>query len=234
MKWHLGLAAVVVCSASVACGDDPPRSHGNDGGDGGQGAVGGGNGGGNGGSAVGGMGNGGMGNGGMGAGGSGPGTCSGAQIPSGCGKPQSVVRVLATLGSGSASGPLRVTLAHLRLGNAGTGGVYHTDASSAPVTLGGGESTELQFDMCSGGEMWSEDNCEFNLWGYIDANGNGVLDVGEPAGRSVVSLSCTAAGAACVELALDCVDGTSCVAFQDPGSCSCAQPSCNSPISTCQ
>src|SRR5262245_20555668 len=103
MKWQLGLA-VVVCSVSLACGDDP-KSRGGDGGDGVNRADGGG---GNGGMGGGGMGGGAIGAGVMATGGSGPSTCSEPMIPSGCGKPQSIVRVLATLADGNASGPLRV------------------------------------------------------------------------------------------------------------------------------
>jgi hypothetical protein len=163
-------------------------------------------------------------------------TCSPASVQSACGKPDSIVRVVAKLGNAlsDASGTLRVHLNHYRLGSAGTGGVPHTEGSKANVTVGPSKEVEVQFDMCTGGEMWSEDNCEFNLVAWVDKNNDNVIDSGEPAARTLLSLSCKASGPACVGMILDCTSGASCASFTDPGYCSCSPPkTCNSPIQAC-
>ena len=64
--------------------------------------------------------------------------------------------------------------------------------------------------------------------------GVGSLDASEPAGRATVTMSCTDMDAACFAVALDCVDGPSCVAFADPGACMCALDTCMSPVTNCQ
>ena len=56
------------------------------------------------------------------------------------------------------------------LGQGSTGGLFHTSTSSPVVTVGPDTPTEIHFDFCQGGEMWSEDNCGFNLWGFVDLN----------------------------------------------------------------
>jgi hypothetical protein len=162
-------------------------------------------------------------------------SCTGS-ANSACGKPQSIVRVVAKLGGGlpDASGNLVVNLAHLRLGSGASGGVAHTTGTKANTTVGANTLVEVDFDMCAGGEMWSEENCEFNLWGFVDKNKNGTLDANEPAGRAVVNVSCKTAGAQCFGLVLDCSAGTSCIAFNAAQTCSCAANGCNSPIKTCQ
>ena len=105
-------------------------------------------------------------------------------------------------------------------------GFPHADGTASGVTMGPDTPAELAFDFCVGGEMWSEENCEYNLWAFLDQNGNGTLDAGEPAGRAVHELSCRATGPACWPVVLDCLDGMSCASFTDPGACPCATPSC--------
>jgi hypothetical protein len=164
-------------------------------------------------------------------------TCSAPTISSSC-QPEGVIRVVVRLGAGmaDASGSVQLVLAHEMLGQGSTGGLFHTSTSSPIVTVGANTPTEIQFDFCQGGEMWSEDNCGFNLWGFVDVNGNTSLDPGEPAGRTLVDVSCNNNGAHCFELVLDCEAGNTCVGFTDPGgTCSCAMPTCGSAnkISTC-
>jgi hypothetical protein len=162
--------------------------------------------------------------------------CTAANLTSVCGAQQSIVRVVAKLKAGmpDASGNLLIKLYHLRLGNGSTGGAFHTETRKDSVTIGAAKPVEVHFDMCSGSAMWSEENCEFNLWAFVDKNGNNRLDPGEPAARKVVSLSCHAAGPACHTLELGCTSGMSCVSFTSPGTCSCSTPSCNSDVKTCQ
>jgi len=153
--------------------------------------------------------------------------CSSTTMRSPCGD-QSIVRVVAALGAGMGdmTGDLVVNLHHYRLGMGSSGGVIHTRAEETGVSIGPSTPAEVHFDHCDGGEMWSEDNCEYNLWVYLDTNGNDTLDPGEPAGRKLFDLSCRATGPACDTLVLDCLDGMSCAAFTDPGPCSCASPTC--------
>jgi len=162
-----------------------------------------------------------------------PPTCKPATITSTCG-PNGVVRVVVKLGAGmpDAAGALVVKLHHLRLGSASTGGVYHTDKTVPATTVSASTGVDVEFDFCAGGAMWSEDNCEFNLFAYVDKNGNGALDAGEPAGRTVVSLSCKGSPP-CFSLELGCTSGASCVAFTDPGACKCAATTCSSSFKTC-
>jgi hypothetical protein len=163
-------------------------------------------------------------------------TCGTASLTSSCGKPASIIRTVVKLGANMAdtSGTLVVDMNHYRLGSGATGGVAHVQATKPSVTVGTTTTTELDFDMCPGGEMWSEDNCEFWVYAFIDKNNNKTLDPGEPAGHVIENLSCFASGAACWGIVLDCTAGASCASFTDPGACACQKPSCNSPITTCQ
>lgn len=164
-------------------------------------------------------------------------TCAAAKgVVSACNKEQSIVRVVVRLGDGmpDATGDVLLVLNHYRLGAGAQGGVGHTIKAKGGVTIGAATSAQIDFDMCEGGEMWSEENCEFWLYGFIDTNGNKGPDVGEPAGHAVLDISCHSDGPACVSLVLDCKDGESCAAFTDPGACACRQPACGSPIATCQ
>ena len=163
-------------------------------------------------------------------------TCGTASLTSSCGKPQSIIRTVVELGANmpDATGTLVIDMNHYRLGSGATGGIAHVQVTKPSVTVGTTTTAELDFDMCTGGEMWSEDNCEFWVYAFIDKNNNKTLDPGEPAGHAIENLSCFASGAACWGIVLDCTAGASCAAFADPGACSCKKPSCNSPITTCQ
>lgn len=164
-------------------------------------------------------------------------TCVAAKgVTSACNKEQSIVRVVVRLGDGMAEtkGTVVLFLNHYRLGGGAQGGVGHTAKVKGGLTVGAATTAQIDFDMCEGGEMWSEENCEFWLYGFLDKNGSGGPDVGEPAGHAVLDVSCHSSGPACVGLVLDCVDGESCATFTDPGACACREPACGSPISTCQ
>lgn len=156
------------------------------------------------------------------------GGCATSTLGSPCG-PQGVLRVAARLGAGmpSMSGTLDIRLSHYRLGEGASGGIPHTGTTSA-ASMSASADTQVAFDLCTGGEMWSEDNCEYNLWGFLDLNSNTVVDPGEPAGRTLADVSCRAPGSPCFMLVLDCIDGPSCVGFVDPGGCTCATPTCTS------
>jgi hypothetical protein len=160
-------------------------------------------------------------------------SCSGTGT-SACGKPQSIMRVVTKLGGmlPDATGDVVVMMTHYRLGSGSTGGVFHTMATKTG-TVGVNTTLEVDFDMCAGGEMWSEENCEFNLWAFVDKNKNQLPDQGEPAGRIITNVSCKVSGMQCFGIVMDCTNGNSCISFQDPGACKCANPGCNSAIKTC-
>ena len=155
------------------------------------------------------------------------GSCAAPMVTSVC-LPQAVVRVRALLGAGMASmtGTLRANLYHMNLGGGASGGFRHTGGSRAGVTISDTTAAEVHFDMCAEGEMWSEENCGYNLWVYLDRNGNSALDAGEPAGRTEVDVNCHDSAAGCHTVVLGCTAGMSCAAFTDPGSCSCRSPNC--------
>lgn len=142
---------------------------------------------------------------------------------------QAIVRIVARLGDDmpSDSGRFRLVLNHLRLGRGEFGGIYHTNADGPEVvTISRTSWTELHFDMCAGGEMWSEDNCEYSLYGYLDRNDDGELNIGEPAGRLTLDLSCFETQAACHEMVLDCLDGMLCTTFTADQQCQCSGQTC--------
>ena len=165
-----------------------------------------------------------------------PSACAPTGLSSACGREQSIVRSLIRLGDGmpDSAGEVVVNLNHYRLGGGASGGVAHWGTTASAATVRAATPLQADLDMCAGGDMWSEENCEFWLWAFVDKNGNAGLDAGEPAGHALVTLSCRAAGAACVPLVLDCLDGISCVAFNDPAACRCKSPGCGSSLVTCQ
>lgn len=134
-------------------------------------------------------------------------------------------------------------LLHHRLGLGSEGGYDHSHVNIPDVDLADGP-VEFALDMCQGGEMWSEDACEFNVIAVLDTNGNNtapaeeffvnkVPDDGEAATRvGPIEISCTG-DSPCLDLVLECTDGQSCVSFSDPGGCSCAPTTCNSPMLLC-
>ena len=158
---------------------------------------------------------------------------------SSCADEASVVRALVRppLGYESYQGTLFLGLNHEWLSSGSQGGVYHI-SSSVPVDFSQGPAS-VELDMCQGGAMWNEDNCSFVLFAFLDLNDNATAtgflpDAGEPTGRvSDVELNCGTASS-CLEIALDCVDGASCLAFADPGVCECDGPQvCESEFVTC-
>lgn len=168
------------------------------------------------------------------------GTSGGASVcdppltQSACGNPNSIVRGTVTVGDGAPNtGPLLVSLTHQYLGDGASGGIAHFAGTIPDVDFAAGP-VPFELDMCAGGEMWSEENCEFQIAVTLDANANGIVDAGDPTGTQFVFLSCTGDNP-CLELALDCTDGSSCLAFPDPGYCACSGngASCNSPIVAC-
>lgn len=166
----------------------------------------------------------------------GTGDCAAPVTPSACDNPSSVIRGTATLAvaDGPTTGNLLLLLNHEYLGGGATGGVPHTGVFYADIDLADGP-VPFEIDMCSNGEMWSEENCEFVLHVALDLDGDNEIDPGEPTGSAVaLFLSCTGESM-CLDVSLDCVDGTSCVAFEDPTICGCAGngESCNSPIVAC-
>jgi len=161
-----------------------------------------------------------------------------------CGEEASIIRVLARLpasAQGPAKGRLRLNLRHVRLGDGEHGGYPHVPlfgpAPRFDVNLQPGQNATGWLDMCEGGIMWSEENCEFNLFAWVDFNNNEQVDPGEPAGRKIIDVSCHDGGSPCYTIDLDCTDGISCVAFNEPAVCQCVPEArgCRSPqeIITC-
>ena len=157
---------------------------------------------------------------------------------SACGNPASIIRGVAHLAPGvvpaGTSGTLYVALTHVSLGSGSYGGVFHYDTTVpvSDVTAG----VEFAIDMCNGGEMWSEENGQFNLITILDLNGNQNLnnllpDPGEAAHREVVSVSCTGMSP-CLDIGLDCTAGSSCTSFPD-AACQCPAGTCPSIFTSC-
>jgi hypothetical protein len=170
-------------------------------------------------------------------------TC-GAPKASACSNPASVVRGMVRLGPGvvptSTAGQLVVALTHYREGEGSFGGYPHAGITIPTIDLAKGP-VPFQVDMCSNGEMWSEDNCEYNLIVILDTNKNNgfdqlLPDPGEAATRiGNVLLSCTGESQ-CMDVVLDCTAGASCTQYFDPmpvGYCKCAMPGCKSQIIEC-
>jgi len=135
-----------------------------------------------------------------------------------------IVRLLAQLPAGAlpATGTLMANMNHFRLGSATTGGVPHITGARGPtVTLAPGGAAEIQFDLCTAGEMWSEENCEFSSLVWVDTNGNSTVDPGEPAGRVTMDVNCHVTTQPCTPVTLGCTTGASCAVFTDPGVCAC-------------
>ncbi len=179
----------------------------------------------------------------------------GAQVASKCKpkNPGSVVRGLvhfdpALLGGGPiGERTLVIYLMHRQFAEPSEwalGGHPHAYKTIPKVDYIKGEAS-FSIDLCEfGAQMWSEDNCDFNLIAMIDRNGTNdptstffdsahpaVPDPGEPAAVKTIQISCFAASQ-CVEMRLDCTDGASCVSYTDPGKCTCAAKSCGGE-STC-
>ncbi|MEO8874814.1 MAG: hypothetical protein ABI461_04430, partial [Polyangiaceae bacterium] len=129
------------------------------------------------------------------------------------------------------------------------GGRLHTYESiqltAADVAAG---SIAFQLDMCSlGTAMWSEENGPFNIVGILDLNGNNDIDdatsqqtsekkadadPGEPTGMVQFDLSCHT-GSSCLDLRLECIDGTSCTTITPVSSCKKTMPGCASDDAFC-
>lgn len=162
---------------------------------------------------------------------------------SGCGNEASIVRAVVRLGDDVAPagtrGDLVVALTHQYGGRGESGGVLHFAQRFNDVELAG-RTEEVAIDMCSVSSMWSEDACEYMLVVLLDLDddndGDRLLpDAGEPA--AVVgpfALSCTGSSP-CLDVALACTDGASCVQFEDPYErCACADTTCDSDVRACE
>jgi hypothetical protein len=162
-------------------------------------------------------------------------TCGTTALKSVCSNQASIIQTVVELGSGmqDVTGNLIIHLNHYRLGSGATGGIPHTVANKASTTVGASTTASLDIDMCTGSAMWNEDDCEFYVSEFVDKNGNGTIDPGEPAGHAIVPLSCRAMGPTCIGIVLDCVAGASCGEFTDPGACTCTLPTCNSDSKYC-
>ena len=143
------------------------------------------------------------------------------------------------LGSGiddDGTGRLVVLLNHTELGAGAAGGVPHWGVEVDAVDLRAAPE-EVQLDMCMNGEMWSEENCGYQLIVILDKNDNNGMsnalpDPGEPAMAIPLELSCNGPPP-CLDVELDCLDGSTCAAVPE-AVCTCELPrTCGSPIVAC-
>lgn len=147
-------------------------------------------------------------------------TCAPAQLVSECGS-RAVIRATAQLPDGAepASGTLVTGLLHRRLGDGSMIGVPHTVEARPDVTMTPGDAIDLELDFCAGGEMWSEENCDFVLFAFVDMDGDTRPTDGEPLGSRTIEVSCRATESPCYALVLDCLD---CSGPPPAGGCTCA------------
>jgi len=224
---------------AAACGSDPERaspSHGQASGSGGSDPSSGGAGG-----SAGSVGS-------AGAGGADVAPACAAPSASHCATPNegSVVRGVARLAPGftppmGTKGRLTIGMMHARFGEEATGGHPHWYKTINDVDLANGP-VPFDIDMCDGNnEMWSEDNCEFNIIVVLDTNKNNgpqatklnmVPDVGEAGWHQIMNISCNTESP-CLDVRFDCTDGASCINYEPLGACKCAPEACNPAVATC-
>jgi hypothetical protein len=145
---------------------------------------------------------------------------------------------------------LRLTLRHkftLVPGEENIGGRLHM-FSSIKLTDWSSGVVPFAIDMCSlGTAMWSEENGTFNLIASIDENANNnlalatsnedaitiaTIDPGELTKRVDVDVSCNAAPA-CLDIKLDCTEGSKCTTITPMASCAKKNPGCTSDDAFC-
>ncbi|CAN5559452.1 hypothetical protein BH09MYX1_BH09MYX1_14340 [soil metagenome] len=145
---------------------------------------------------------------------------------------------------------LRLTLRHkfvLVDGEENVGGRLHV-FSSTKITDWSTGTLPFALDMCSlGTAMWSEENGTFNLIASIDENANNNLalatsnetaveiakiDPGELTKMVDVDVSCNAPPS-CLDIKLDCSDGTKCTTITPMVSCAKRAPGCTSDDEFC-
>ncbi len=145
---------------------------------------------------------------------------------------------------------LRVTLRHqfvLKKGEEAIGGRLH-GWKNVPIKKPESGAVTFAIDMCAmGTAMWSEENDAFNLVLHIDEDGSNNLDEaqtnadvlrlaapdkGELVKLVKVNVSCHAPPA-CVDVTLDCQDGTACTTIDPMKSCTKQGPGCKSDDSFC-
>ncbi len=173
-----------------------------------------------------------------------PFACSAPLAQSKCGNPASIVqgRLRLPAGSEEAPGTLVIAMLHRRYGNPELGGHPHYIWRLDDARVDEGYAY-FEVDMCDGrATMWSEENCEYNLVAFFDANGNNgmdgsgtwIPDPGEAAVLQTFELSCFAEGATCLDLEPSCSEGQSCLADAPPSSCECKAASCESQAAICR
>lgn len=160
-----------------------------------------------------------------------------ATVRSSCDNPSSIVQGHVRLGDGIdvTQGDLYIALMHEAYDGA-VGGGYHIATRIPNADLS--EPVPFAFDMCAGGEMWTEENCTYSLQVILDQNGdqsetNVLPSRGEPSARvAEVRVSCSEAPP-CLDVVLDCMDGPTCTSFDSLPTCECETASCASPIVLC-
>ena len=145
---------------------------------------------------------------------------------------------------------LRVALRHpfaLIAGEEAIGGRLHANVN-VPVDDVAAGQVAFAIDMCMyGAAMWSEENGTFHLVAILDENGNNDLnkatsnqdaitkataDAGELVTMADVDVSCHAASP-CLDVTLDCADGTGCTTIVPLTSCAKKTPGCASDAELC-
>ncbi len=145
---------------------------------------------------------------------------------------------------------LRLTLRHkfvLVAGEENIGGRLHMFQSTKLTDWSSGV-VPFAIDMCGlGTAMWSEENGTFNLIASIDENANNnlalattnedaitiaTIDPGELTKMVPVDVSCNAPSA-CLDIKLDCTDGSKCTTITPMASCTKKTPGCTSDDEFC-
>jgi hypothetical protein len=182
----------------------------------------------------------------------GPVSCSAPTAASGCsdGNPDSwvfgIARFNPQLVPSGAKPVLRLALRHRFLvypTENVIGGRLHVNLNVSVKDVASGQ-VAFSLDMCGlGTAMWSEENDKFNLVGILDFNGNNDLDtaqtqadsetrgkpdLGEPTTLVAnLDVSCHQAGS-CIDMRLECIDGTACTTITPITSCKKTTPACQS------
>ena len=141
------------------------------------------------------------------------------------------------------SGNLWVFLTHNWPTLGELGGELKASVRYENVDLEDGEPFPFEIDMCNGayGDMWSEDNCEYNLQIALDKNLNMtpeamLPDDLEPAHKvENVFISCEDDSQCLGTILLDCKRGAPCFQFdnKDIPDCQCSASTCNSEYQNC-
>lgn len=141
------------------------------------------------------------------------------------------------------SGNLWVFLTHYWPSQGELGGEIKASMLYKGVDLEDGQPFPFEIDMCggTGGSMWSEDACAYNLEFLLDLNKNAtpenrLPDENEPAHKvENMNISCEDDSACLGTILLDCKRGSPCFTYDNASVtlCECSEQTCNSDLRNC-